>query len=163
MRDQDHFKRMLAQGVSATQDPRSALERVTELAAANTIRCPNCSNTVEVPDSSRTDTNDVETNDENDPDEFAERCPFCGFDLGPYFQSFWACEFASKYSQEQRDKAAKEGAALKDGSFPIYDQEDVNNADNLKGNGKAAKSTVEGHIRKRVQQLNLKLPDSMKS
>ena len=72
----------------------------------------------------------------------------------------WTEEYARDFSAARRRKAAKEGAALPDGSFPIYNQEDVTNAATLAGKGKAAKATVLAHIRKRVKALGLKMPPS---
>lgn len=70
----------------------------------------------------------------------------------------WTEEYARAFSDVQRRKAAKEGASLPDGSYPIYSQEDANNAAEAIGRGKAAKSTVVAHIRKRVKALGLKAP-----
>jgi hypothetical protein len=70
-------------------------------------------------------------------------------------------EFGRSFSAEQRKKAAKEGASLPDGSFPIYSQEDVDNANKLRGKGGAATATVIAHIKKRVKSLGLKMPPSL--
>lgn len=75
----------------------------------------------------------------------------------------WDEEYARTFSAERRRKAAKEGAALSDGSFPIYSQEDAHNAARLADKGKAAKATVHAHIRKRVKALGLKMPPSVAS
>ena len=65
------------------------------------------------------------------------------------------------YSSKQRKKAAKEGAALPDGSFPIYNQEDADNAWGLRGhNENHSEATIIAHIRKRVKALGLKMPGS---
>jgi len=72
----------------------------------------------------------------------------------------WTEEYARDFSAERRRKAAKEGAALPDGSFPIYNQEDVTNAATLASKGKAPLATVLAHIRKRVKALGLKMPPS---
>ena len=62
------------------------------------------------------------------------------------------------YTQAERDKAAKEGAALSDGSFPIYSQADAENAWRLRNNGDHAEASVVAHIKKRVKALGLKMP-----
>lgn len=67
--------------------------------------------------------------------------------------------FAKKYDQAARDKAAKEGAALPDGSFPIYDQGDLDNAVSLVGNYKGS-GNPRAHIKKRAATLKLKMPSS---
>jgi hypothetical protein len=76
-------------------------------------------------------------------------------------QHAWDEEYARTFTAEQRRKHAKSGAALSDGSYPILNQEDANNAAILAGKGKAAKSTVLAHIRKRVKALGLKMPPSV--
>ena len=76
-------------------------------------------------------------------------------------QGAWDEEYARTFTAEQRRKHAKSGAALPDGSYPILNQEDANNAAILAGKGKAAKSTVHAHIRKRVKALGLKMPPSV--
>jgi hypothetical protein len=76
-------------------------------------------------------------------------------------QHAWTEEYARSFTAAQRRKAAKEGAALSDGSFPIYNQEDAENAARLAGNGGASRSTVVAHIRKRVKTLGLKMPASL--
>jgi hypothetical protein len=76
-------------------------------------------------------------------------------------QASWTEEYARTFNAERRRKAAKEGAALSDGSFPIYSQKDADNAAGLAGKGSAAKATVHAHIKKRVRALGLKLPPSV--
>jgi hypothetical protein len=59
------------------------------------------------------------------------------------------------YSKDQRDKDAKRGYALPDGSFPIRDEQDLKNA--VKAFGRASddkKAEVKRHIRKRAKALN---------
>jgi hypothetical protein len=82
----------------------------------------------------------------------------------------WATEHASKWAQEenaakynaqQRRDAAKRGDALPDGSFPIMDQEDMNNAATLAGNSSHPKATVHAHMKKQAKKKGLKLPDSV--
>lgn len=70
----------------------------------------------------------------------------------------WAEEHGRAFTAEQRRKAAKEGAALPDGSYPIYNQGDANNAATRIGTGSAGRDTIIAHIRKRVRQLGLKMP-----
>lgn len=59
-----------------------------------------------------------------------------------------------KYSQADREKMAKTGEAMPDGSFPIKDAEDLSNAMNdlgRKGNDPAVKA----HIAKRARAMNM--------
>lgn len=70
----------------------------------------------------------------------------------------WTEEYARTFTTGQRRKAAKEGAALADGSYPIYNQDDANNAARSIGRGGKAKATIIAHIRKRVKALGLKAP-----
>lgn len=71
-------------------------------------------------------------------------------------------ELARKFTQAQRDKAVKDGAALPDGSFPIYNQGELDDAVGLVGNSNHSKAEVVAHIRKRAKDLSLTLPDSWK-
>lgn len=63
------------------------------------------------------------------------------------------------FSQKERAADAKSGAAMEGGSFPIENQEDLNNAVRLRGNGKHSKASVESHIRARAKALGLKVPE----
>jgi hypothetical protein len=63
------------------------------------------------------------------------------------------------YSAAERRRMAKSGAALSDGSFPIANCTDVENAASRSGSGKASKSTVNAHIRKRARALNCAVPN----
>jgi hypothetical protein len=72
----------------------------------------------------------------------------------------YVVEEARTFSAQERRQAAKDGAALPDGSYPIRNQKDLDNAVGLVGNGKAPNATVIAHIRKRAKQLNLKLPQA---
>jgi hypothetical protein len=65
------------------------------------------------------------------------------------------------FSAAERRRAAKDGAALEDGSFPIYDQEDLDNAVHLVGNSKDPEK-ARAHIRRRAGELDLTVPDSFK-
>lgn len=74
-----------------------------------------------------------------------------------------AIEEARSFSAEQRRNAAKEGASLSDGSYPIYNQSDLDNAVRRIGTGGASADTIKAHIRKRAKALKLKLPDAWSS
>lgn len=58
------------------------------------------------------------------------------------------------FSQAERDKAAKEGAAMPDGSFPILSAEDLSNAVHAIGRADHPEAVKE-HIRKRAAALGL--------
>lgn len=58
------------------------------------------------------------------------------------------------YSQEQREDLAKEGKALPDGSFPIVDREDLENAIQAIGRAKDP-DKAKAHIKKRAKALGL--------
>jgi HK97 family phage prohead protease len=75
-------------------------------------------------------------------------------ELTPYWEE-------RSYSQGERDKMAKSGEALPDGSYPIANATDLASAIKLVGNGKASNATVKAHIIKRAKALGLtaKLPD----
>lgn len=66
-----------------------------------------------------------------------------------------------KFTEEQRKNEAKSGNAMADGSFPIENQKDLDNAVGLRGNSKHSKSEVEAHIRAMAAKHGLKLPESM--
>ena len=66
-----------------------------------------------------------------------------------------------KFTEEQRRAEAKFGNAMADGSFPIENQKDLDNAVGLRGNSKHSKSEVEAHIRAMATKHGLKLPESM--
>lgn len=65
---------------------------------------------------------------------------------------------ARDFSAGERKKAASAGAAMADGSYPIKNQADANNAWKLRNNGKKSEAAVVAHIRKRVKALGLKMP-----
>lgn len=72
-----------------------------------------------------------------------------------------ASEFKD-YSPEQREKMAKNGEALPDGSYPIADCEDLKNAIQAVGRAKDRDDAV-AHIKKRAKALDcpdVELPDS---
>lgn len=61
---------------------------------------------------------------------------------------------AREYSQEERDRLAKKGHALPDGSFPIVDREDLENAIQAIGRAKDP-DKAKAHIKKRARELGL--------
>jgi hypothetical protein len=67
-------------------------------------------------------------------------------------------ELARTFSAAQRRSAAKSGASLPDGSYPIFNLTDAMNALRRIGTGKASKATILAHIRKRARQLGFKAP-----
>lgn len=72
-------------------------------------------------------------------------------------------EQAKDFSQDKRDKLAKTGAAMSDGSYPIESGGDLRNALMAFGRSKNPDAT-KAHIRKRAAALGLSgnLPDSWK-
>ena len=61
---------------------------------------------------------------------------------------------ARDYSQEERERMAKKGQALPDGSFPIADREDLENA--IQAIGRASDpDRAKAHIKKRARELGL--------
>lgn len=73
-------------------------------------------------------------------------------------------ETKRQFNQAQRDKAADDGAALPDGSFPIRNAGDLANAITAFGRAKD-KAAAKAHILKRARALGLtdKLPDDWKT
>ena len=69
-------------------------------------------------------------------------------------------ELARTFDAATRRRAAKSGAALSDGSYPIFNATDAMNALRRIGTGKASKATILAHIRKRARQLGFKAPGS---
>jgi hypothetical protein len=59
----------------------------------------------------------------------------------------------STWTAEKRKKAAKSGAAMSDGSFPIADCTDVGKAVHAMGRSKHSVETVKAHIKKRAKAL----------
>lgn len=78
----------------------------------------------------------------NDPE--ATVCPNCGAEL--------AQENGRSFTTEERDKMAKEGKALPDGSFPIETVEDLKNAISAIGRAKDRSRAI-AHIKKRAGAL----------
>lgn len=70
-----------------------------------------------------------------------------------------------KYNKADRDRMAKNGQAMPDGSYPIADEEDLDNAIKLAGNGNSSKSAIHKHIVKRAGALgkSSKIPDNWTS
>ena len=69
-------------------------------------------------------------------------------------------------SRDEREKLAKKGHALPDGSYPIRDVEDLKNAIQAYGRSKKSdRADVRKHIMKRAHQLNFRhlIPDSFKT
>lgn len=60
---------------------------------------------------------------------------------------------ADKYKQADRDKMAKSGEAMSDGSYPIADEEDLNNAIRAVGRGGADHDAIRRHIIKRAKAI----------
>ena len=69
---------------------------------------------------------------------------------------------ADKYKQADRDQMAKSGQAMPDGSYPIADEEDLDNAIHAVGRGGADHDAIRAHIIKRAKALGLssKIPDN---
>jgi hypothetical protein len=69
-------------------------------------------------------------------------------------------------SRDEREKLAKKGHALPDGSYPIRNVEDLKNAIQAYGRSKKSdRAEVRKHIMKRAHQLNFRhlIPDSFKT
>lgn len=66
-------------------------------------------------------------------------------------------QVAREFTIEARKKAVKEGASLPDGSFPIYNQADLNHAAELLHDAQDPVA-ARRHIVKRANQLKLRLP-----
>lgn len=72
----------------------------------------------------------------------------------------------AKYSQDDRDKMAKSGEAMEDGSYPIKDAEDLDNAIHAVGRGKAhGHDEIRRHVIKRAKALGKsdQIPDNWNS
>lgn len=69
---------------------------------------------------------------------------------------------ADKYKQDDRDRMAKSGEAMPDGSYPIADAEDLDNAIHAVGRGNADHDSIRRHIIKRAKALGLseRIPDN---
>ena len=69
---------------------------------------------------------------------------------------------ADKYTQDDRDRMAKSGHAMPDGSYPIEDEEDLDKAIRAVGRGGAEHDAIRRHIIKRAKALGLseRIPDN---
>lgn len=64
-----------------------------------------------------------------------------------------------EFSSDERKKLSKKRLAMSDGSFPIEDQEDVDNAWRLRSKSKKyGKEAIESHIRRACKRLKLEYP-----
>jgi ATP-dependent Clp endopeptidase proteolytic subunit ClpP len=72
---------------------------------------------------------------------------------------------ADKYKQADRDTMAKSGSAMPDGSYPIADAEDLDNAIHAVGRGGADHDSIRKHIMTRADALGLSshIPDNWNS
>lgn len=69
-------------------------------------------------------------------------------------------EYARKFSQEERDRAEKQGNAMPGGRYPIENQDDLDNAvEDWIRTGRP--SAVGAHIHAQAKKLGLKLPAYM--
>jgi len=68
----------------------------------------------------------------------------------------------AKYNQDDRDRMAKNGQAMEDGSYPIADAEDLDNAIHAVGRGGSGHDAIRRHITKRAKALGLssRIPDN---
>ena len=68
---------------------------------------------------------------------------------------------ADKYKQADRDQMAKSGQAMPDGSYPVADEEDLDNAIRAVGRGGADHDDIRKHIIKRAAAIGQesKIPD----
>lgn len=75
--------------------------------------------------------------------------------MDTYEQRFAAydAECREKYSDKDREEMAKSGEAMPDGSYPIRDQEDLDNAIHAVGRGNASHDAIRRHIIKRAKAL----------
>lgn len=69
---------------------------------------------------------------------------------------------ADKYSDDDRKEMAKSGEAMEDGSYPIRDAEDLDNAIHAVGRGGADHDAIRRHIIKRAEALgrSSEIPDN---
>ena len=70
--------------------------------------------------------------------------------------------FRAKYKQADRDRMAKAGQAMSDGSYPIADEEDLGKAIHAVGRGGASHDAIRKHIIARAKALGLskQIPDN---
>ena len=74
----------------------------------------------------------------------------------------YEAELRAKYNTDDRDKMAKSGAAMADGSYPIADREDLENAIHAVGRGGASHDAIRKHVMARAKALGLSslIPDN---
>ena len=89
-------------------------------------------------------------------------------ELNFYYKEYQAAQnkmVADKeFGEDERDKLAKEGKALPDGSFPIVTEQDLKNAIHAYGRAKD-KEKAKSHIEKRAKEMGLTklIPDNWKN
>jgi ATP-dependent protease ClpP protease subunit len=73
--------------------------------------------------------------------------------------------YNAKYKQDDRDRMAKSGEAMPDGSYPIADAEDLGNAVHAVGRGNADHDDIRKHVIKRAEALGKPeaIPDNWNS
>ena len=82
------------------------------------------------------------------------------FDFAVENATAWECDGFKNYTAEQRRKMAKDGRALPDGSYPIADCADANNARRAIGRTPAGnRGRVRSHIARRERALGCKASD----
>jgi hypothetical protein len=69
---------------------------------------------------------------------------------------------ADKYNADDRKRMASSGQAMDDGSYPIADADDLDNAIHAVGRGGASHNAIRAHIIKRAKALGLssRIPDN---
>lgn len=74
-------------------------------------------------------------------------------------------EYRDKYSDKDREASAEKGHAMPDGSYPIEDKEDVENAIKAVGRGNADHDAIRKHIIKNAKRLGCSnlIPDNWNS
>lgn len=76
---------------------------------------------------------------------------------------YWErAEYREKYSDDDREKMAKSGETMPDGSYPIKDAEDMDNAIHAVGRGGADHDDIRKYIIGRAKDLDMsdKIPDN---
>jgi HK97 family phage prohead protease len=74
----------------------------------------------------------------------------------------WDAQLREKYTQDDRDKMATAGEAMADGTYPIADEDDLDNAIHAVGRGNADHDAIRKHIIARAKALSFssKIPDN---
>jgi hypothetical protein len=87
------------------------------------------------------------------------------WDLSVFAKRPGAVRNADKYDTDDRKRMASSGEAMPDGSYPVADAEDLDNAIHAVGRGGADHDAIRAHIIKRAQALGLssKIPDDWNS